>query len=1286
MDELSVGAKIAQCLVQDSAILTRQWRTLLHQSSPQDSPAWLRFMHQLDAAYAKMLQRAAAMPTQLEFPNLPILTARQTIEQAIVQHQVVIIAGSTGSGKSTQLAKLCLALGQGRRGWIGHTQPRRIAARSIAAQVAKELNCPVGDKVGYKIRFHEKVAPSSYIKLMTDGILLQELENDQALRRYDTLIIDEAHEHSLNIDFILGYLKKLLSRRPDLKIIITSATIETEKLSQFFHGAPIIDIPGKLYPIELNYLPVPQHEDRGQHLINTVLEINRQGPGDILVFLSGEREIIQTAKKLNEQVGLNCDVIMLYARLNWQAQRQVFQSHTRRRVILATNIAETSLTVPNIVYVIDNGLARISRYSYRSKIQQLLIEPISQASCQQRSGRCGRVAPGICYRLFSEEDYLTRDLYTQPEILRTHLASVLLKMHALQLGPVADFPFLDKPDPRYLKDAQLLLTQLEALSGTQLTAIGQAMARLPIEPKLARVMLAAAKLHCLTEIMVIISGISIQDPRERLVNFKAQADLAHRQFQDPRSDFISLWRLWTEFKRQQQALSQRGLQKYCQQNYLSLTRLLEWQDIEQQLTSYAKKLALPFNSSAASYNEIHQALLSGFATTIGLKDEDPNYYLGPRGIKFKIFPGSGVLKKKPKWLVSFALIQTKTVYAHTVAAIEPQWLEQFVPHLIKKSYFEPHWVQALHQVSAYEKVMLFGLPIIAKRRVNYGPIDPRVAQQIFIDEALVNARVSVKLDFLTHNLQLIEKIQALEARTRCHDLLIAADQLAVLYAEQLPANIYNLAQLKQWLALQPGKPLHFSQAQLLNQALSAEFAQQYPTTLLNNRLSLNLKYHYAVEDERDGVTVELPVTLLNHVSAKEFTWLIPGWLAEKVTLLLKKMPKEYRRNLPPLPQLTQAALSQIQLSQGTLQEALAQFLSKNYQVSKPWLESELALDLPPYLLMRFAVYDEAQQCIASGRSLAQLKAKVKAQYPDLAPESVCTNIPELAVLTQQWCFGELPAQVCQVKAQREVIDYPALVDHQTGVQLELFPSMEQATAAHQLGLTRLLYLNCTQTVNYLRKHLVHAKEIKQRTPFKEPAPPIIEQIIWAALYWTVVLPQPLAYSKAEFNAYLADGSQALIKQANFIATQVMATLRLYSELKLVSQRLQRNAPPWLNQILAEVTAQQLQLMGPEFVQQTPYTWLKRLPIYFKGMLIRLDKAVQNPAQAQSLTAKWLPWQQKWQTFNAQYESLTRLQQQKLAHIGWLLEEYKISLFAQQLGTCESVSPKKIQRLFNLVHS
>ncbi|BCK24580.1 hypothetical protein VCSRO63_1437 [Vibrio cholerae] len=1045
----------------------------------------------LDIAQSMMVveQRKQQMP-KIEYPALlPVSQKRDDIAKAIAHHQVVIVAGETGSGKTTQLPKICAELGRGKYGLIGHTQPRRLAARSVANRIAEEMETELGGFVGYKVRFTDQISDQTQIKLMTDGILLAEIQNDRFLNQYDTIIIDEAHERSLNIDFILGYLKQLLPRRPDLKVIITSATIDPERFSKHFSNAPIIEVSGRTYPVEVRYRPLAgdddSESDRDQleGIFQAVDELCDEGLGDILIFMNGEREIRDTADALSKRNLRDTEIVPLYARLSAGEQNKIFQPHAGRRIVLATNVAETSLTVPGIKYVIDPGTARISRYSYRTKVQRLPIEPISQASANQRKGRCGRTEEGICIRLYSEEDFLSRPEFTDPEILRTNLASVILQMTALGLGDIEAFPFVEAPDKRNIQDGVRLLEELGAINDQikdpkkRLTESGKQLARLPIDPRLARMVLEASKLGCLKEVMIIASALSIQDPRERPSDKPQSADDKHRRFNHEDSDFLTLVNLWHYIGQQQKALTSNQFRRQCKLDYLNYLRVREWQDVYTQLHQSTREMGFKLNDEPGSYHAVHSAILVGLLSHIGMKDQEKNEYHGARNARFNIFPASGLFKKQPKWVMSAELVETSKLWARVVAKIEPDWIEPLAKHLIKRSYSEPHWSKKNAAVMAYEKVMLYGIPIVPKRLVNYGTIDPVLSREIFIRSALVEGDWETKHAFFKQNRALLAEVEELEHKSRRRDILVDDEELFQFYDQRVGTEVVSGRHFDAWWKTASRKTpdlLSFEKEMLFKGDASHVTDLDYPNFWHQGNLKLKLSYQFEPGENSDGVTVHIPLPILNQVEPHGFDWQIPGLRHELVVSLIKSLPKTLRKNFVPAPNYADAFLARVTPFEMPLLDAMEKELRRMTGVTV--LREDWKLDqLPAHLKITYRAVDHRNRKLNESCDLHELKESLKEKVQETLSQVADDDIEQRDLHT--WSFGELPKVYQQKRGGFEVRAYPALVDKKDSVEIKLFETEQEQLSAMRAGQRRLILLNVPSPIKYLHANLPNKSKL-----------------------------------------------------------------------------------------------------------------------------------------------------------------------------------------------------------------
>ncbi|MCZ2523822.1 ATP-dependent RNA helicase HrpA [Streptomyces sp. HB2AG] len=1242
----------------------------------------------LDQAELRVEQRRAAVP-RITYPEaLPVSRKKDDILEAIRDNQVVIVAGETGSGKTTQIPKICLELGRGVRGLIGHTQPRRIAARTVADRVAEELGTPLGEAVGWKVRFTDHVGASTLVKLMTDGILLAELQQDRMLQQYDTIIIDEAHERSLNIDFILGYLKQLLPKRPDLKVVITSATIDPERFSRHFSDAPIIEMSGRTYPVEVRYRPVvdPDAEDpdpdRDQitAICDAVDELGREGPGDILVFLSGEREIRDTADALNKKNLRFTEVLPLYARLSSAEQHRVFQQHTGRRIVLATNVAETSLTVPGIRYVIDPGTARISRYSHRTKVQRLPIEPVSQASANQRKGRCGRTSDGICIRLYSEEDFLSRPEFTDPEILRTNLASVILQMTAAGLGDVSAFPFIDPPDPRNIKDGVQLLEELGALDPKEkdprkrLTPLGRKLSQLPVDPRLARMVLEADRNGCVREVMVIAAALSIQDPRERPADKQQAADEKHRRFADENSDFTAFLNLWKYLKEQQRELSSSAFRRMCRNEYLNFLRVREWQDIFQQLRQVARTMGIHLDDKDADPQRVTLSLLAGLLSHIGLKDTDKNEYLGARSAKFAVFPGSALFKKPPRWIMSAELVETSRLWARVNARIEPEWIEPLAGHLLKRTYSEPHWELKQAAVMAYERVTLYGVPIVAQRKVNYGRIDPEVSRELFIRHALVEGDWRTHHKFFHENRRLLGEVEELEHRARRRDILVDDETLFDFYDERIPEHVVSGAHFDSWWKkARHDSPdlLSFEKSMLINEKAGGVAAADYPDFWVQGPHRLRLTYQFEPGADADGVTVHVPLAILNQVVPDGFDWQIPGLREQLVTELIRSLPKPVRRNFVPAPNYAKAFLQRVEPGDEPLTAALGRELQRMAGFPVPEDVWDWA-KVPDHLRPTFRIVDDRRRRLAEDKDLEALKLRLRARTTAAISEAAAEKGIERGGLTS-WTVGTLPRTFEQRTRGNTMKAYPALVDEGSSVAVRLFDTEAEQRAAMWAGTRRLILLGAPSPAKFVQSKLDNRSKLTLGHNPHGSVQALLDDCVSAAADRLMAAAGGPAWDEAGFTA-LSGRVRAGLPDAT--AETVAVVLEVLKAAHAVEDRLRSTNSPVLLPALADLREQLAALIPPGFVTATGRRRLPSLVRYLVAMDRRLQKLPGDPARDRARMEKVHAMQ------DAHRELLDRLPKgrpvpEEVREIRWMIEELRVSYFAHALGTPQPVSDKRI---------
>ncbi len=1236
----------------------------------------------------------------IQYPeDLPVSACRREIAQAITDNQVVVICGETGSGKTTQLPKICLELGRGRQGMIGHTQPRRLAATSVAQRVAQELHTELGDWVGYQIRFGERTSQGTAIKLMTDGILLAETQRDPWLRRYDTIIIDEAHERSLNIDFLLGFLKRLLARRDDLKLIITSATIDAQRFAQHFgqggKPAPVIQVSGRLFPVELRYRPVraeqpaseigraDEERDLVDAVVDGVAECARHGAGDVLVFLPGEREIRECAEALRKQHPAGVLVLPLYARLSRAEQEQIFHPRSNlRRVVLATNVAETSLTVPGIRYVVDSGLARIKRYSWRSKVEQLRIEPISQASANQRAGRCGRLGPGVCVRLYAEEDFTQRPPFTDPEILRSSLAAVILRMKALRLDDVEAFPFVEPPTGRAIADGYQLLQELGALDEqNHLSAVGKSLAKLPVDPRVARMIFAAHEQQCLTEILVIASALSIQDPRDRPMQARDAADQAHALFRDKQSEFLAWLKLW-EWYRDQVAhkASQRKLVEQLRAKFLSPVRMREWHDTHVQLLTLAREQGWRLNQTPATREQIHLALLAGLLGNIGMKSDDANLYQGARDIRFAIHPGSALQKKAGRWVLAAELVETTRLYARCVAQIDPVWVEKAGVHLLKKAWSDPRWEKKAGQVVANERGTVYGLPVYTGRRVHFGRIDPKAAREIFIRDALVPGDIDSKLAFIAHNRRLIASIERLEHQSRRPDILVDDGLIYAFYDQQIPPEVCQAVSLEAWvgtLGREQAEGLKLSRNDLMQHDASGVTTEVFPRRLSWAGTDLAVDYHFEPGSPRDGMTLTVPLFALNQLDAGGCEWLVPGMLKDKVHLLLKSLPQKLRRRCVPLPDYA-AGFHERWFERAadpgmSLIEALIQDIWEQQQVRVSATDFKLET-LPAHLFMNFKVVDEHGRMLSGGRSLDQLRAEhgreAQASFQQLAArDRDAAQVLEHEGLTA-WTFGPLPELLEIRRGGQSLIGYPALRDRGESCDLDVFDDPQQARRVHAAGLRRLFRLALREQVRYLERNLPDLTRMAMLYMDLGSQQELRDQLIDAAIGQSC-LGEPWPENSDAFDQRCQDARARLTLLAQELAR---LTLLILQERAQLLKKLPQ-AKPW-PEAQQDIRQQLFALVGPRFIQDTPAEQLKHFPRYLKAAQVRIDKLREDPARDAKLMAEFSTLMVPWQRART---ALKGAPDAYLDAFRWQLEELRVALHAQALRTPFPVSVKRLQK-------
>ncbi|WP_226418530.1 ATP-dependent RNA helicase HrpA [Dechloromonas denitrificans] len=1294
------------CLSADYGRLRGMQRNLLRSTGEKRAKLQADFAALLERSQAGLAKRQAALPKPEFQADLPVNERRGEIAELIARHQVVIVCGETGSGKTTQLPKICLELGRGAAGLIGHTQPRRLAARSVATRLAQELKTQVGAGVGVKIRFQDRSSPDSWIKLMTDGILLAESQSDPYLSAYDTIIIDEAHERSLNIDFLLGYLKQLLPKRPDLKLIITSATIDAERFAAHFavgeQLAPVIEVSGRLYPVDVRYRPVADLEKKDDErdlydaIVDAADELSRLGSGDILVFLPGEREIREAAEALRKHAlarpGLSSahapEILPLFSRLSAGEQDRIFKpSGSQRRIVLATNVAETSLTVPGIRYVIDSGLARVKRYSYRNKVEQLQIESISQAAARQRAGRCGRVAAGVCIRLYDELDFNARSPFTDPEILRSSLAGVILRMKSLRLTDVESFPFIEPPPPKAIADGYALLQELGALDEENvLTPIGQSLAKLPLDPRIGRMLVAARDLGCLKEVMVIAAGLSAQDPRERPQERQQAADEKHKLFADEKSEFLSWWKLWNWFQNAvEHKKTNKQLVDNCHAHFLSYLRLREWREVHGQLHAMVAELGWKENEIAGTFEAIHQALLSGLLGNIGCKSDESGYYLGARGIRYLIHPSSPLQKKAGKWIMAAEITETTRLFGRCVARIEADWLEKVGAHLIKRQYFDPHWEKKSMQVAAWERTTLYGVVINPKRRIHYGPMAPAEAREIFIRQGLVGEEIdeafAKRWPFYQHNQKQIRDIERLEHKQRRQDVLVDDELIFAFYDHLIPEGIHNGATFDHWrkeAERDNAQLLFLAKDDLMRHSAAGVTTEAFPHHLKVGGVEYALTYHFEPGSPRDGVTLTLPLAQLNQIPAGRLEWLVPGLLKEKLVQLIKTLPQKIRAKLVPVPEFVEEFMAAVagndkKMGLGLIPPLIDYILEARGLNARGWAVTPDAFRpdaLPAHFSMNYKLIDEHGRQLDMNRSLMQLRAdwgrEAKQEFAELH------ETPSEYTKLTDWTFGELPELMEVPVAGQTVLGYPALTDEGETVSLKVFDSAEEAAAVHRAGLLRLFMLQCREQVKYFDKNVPGLSQMAMQYMALGSNDDLKRQII-DLTFERACLNEPLPTTPAAFTSRCAESKarlglvmQEVCRMVGTVLTEWQAVVKKLPAFKVHAAAVQ------------DVEAQLKRLMGKRFVLDTPIERLQHYPRYLKGIQVRLDKLKADPARDARLMAEYAPL---WTNYERRAIQLAKLgaADPQIEQFRWLLEELRISLFAQELRTPVPVSVKRLQK-------
>lgn len=1281
---------LAECQVSDLHRFRRRLYQARKSTSDQSKQSKLQSLEaDIVKSKSRCEAREQAIPKSIQYPeNLPFSAKAEEIVEQLKNHQVLVVAGDTGSGKTTQLPKICLQAGFGRRGLIGHTQPRRLAASSVANRVAEELGVKLGEGVGYQVRFTEKLSATSFLKVMTDGILLAEIQQDRFLNKYEVLIIDEAHERSLNIDFLLGFLKQLLKKRPELKLVITSATIDLEKFSSHFNDAPIISVSGRTYPVEVRYAPLLKTNDSGatadpfsEGIIDAVKAIQAEDrerggiSGDILVFLATERDIRETAQLLRKQRFKDTEILPLYARLRHSEQVKIFQSHRGRRIVLSTNVAETSITVPGINYVIDTGLARISRYSLQNKVQRLPIESVSQASANQRKGRCGRLADGICIRLYSEQDFDSRPLFTDPEILRTNLASVILRMQHLRLGEVESFPFLETPERKAINEGFKLLIELNALnSKRELTKAGRQMAMLPVDPRYARMLITAHTERCLNEMLIIVSAMSIQDPRESGAENRQQAAERQAEFQHPDSDFMVLVNIWNEFESQRQELTQGQLRKYCKQRHLSYIRMREWREVHRQLLLSSQQLGLLVNKQKAEYAAIHKSIISGSLNQVAVRHEGKQFQ-GNRNKRFSLFPGSTLSGKAAKWIVTGDLIETSQTFASSAAKIQPEWIEEKALHLVKREHFNPHWSKKRQQVMVNEKVILYGLVIIESKSVGLSNIDATAAREIFIREALIPEQLDFDPSFMKHNRELLGELEKQEEKIRRPDYFVSERDLVRFYEERIPDHVASTISLRKWLKGQDDtelQKLNMSLESLLGEQDSTNRELEFPDQAPLKHNKLEIEYKFEPGDSRDGATIQVPLAILSQLTQADVDWAVPGIIREKCVALIKGLPKSLRKNFIPVNSFVDQILPRMIPGEGDLIFTLVSQIKLDRKLA---IDSQIfaAVELPEHLKIKVSVLDGDGKELALDDNIANLKEELlKGQERHetvLVTDESIHPIEEAGLL--DWTIAPLPEQI-EIGDSLVLVRYPALVDCNDSVTVKLFPELGEAVQSYQDGLVRLFMLRTSQQKRML---------LKQFSQFEKShallLPTVLRQFsetaIHAAYRNAFEVDDTLARDRKEFEAQLNRGKQQLFDEAGKLERLLEKVIKDRFEISRIFPVLEESG---LKYVREDIERQLDELFSESFLRNTPRTWLQQYPRYLQAIRNRLEKAPHLGPRDKEHTEELRTF---WQRYTDLCDSGHMESAQEIDLLRWMIEEYRVSLFAQSLGTHLPVSAKRINK-------
>ncbi len=1278
--------KIPQCRMREQYLFRSQLSKLKQGSSQKTKNLFNKLQQDIDNSMNYVNKKRNNLSEITYNQDLPIYSHVEEISRLLNENQLIVVCGETGSGKTTQLPKICLAQGYGAKGLVGHTQPRRLAAKSIANRLAKELDMPLGKGVGYKIRHNDKTSDETYIKLMTDGVLLAEMQKDRWLNDYEVLIIDEAHERSLNIDFILGYLKRLLPKRPDLKVIITSATIDVEQFSEHFNDAPIIQVEGRTYPVEVRYRPLEDAADEEAATQNVlhdaITELGHVGLGDILVFLPGEREIHEMLTFLRKQSLSNTEILPLYSRLTSEGQSKIFKPHNKRHIILATNVAETSLTIPGISFVIDLGYAKISRYSYKSKIQRLPVEKISQAAANQRKGRCGRTHEGVCIRLYSEDDFEQRSCFTEPEILRTNLATVILQMKSMRLGDISDFPFITKPNQRYINDGLRLLTELSALDKQQeLTAIGKELSRLPVEPRFGRMLIAAKSYHCVNEILIIISALSILDPRERPLDEPGKADEAHKQFDHQYSDFLRYINLWQFYQKQSKQLSKNQLKKLCKTNYLSFNRMNEWQDIHRQLKDIVKELKYSMNSEAADYNNIHCAIIAGLLSHLAIKDDEKNY-LGARGSKLNIFPGSSQFKVMPKWIMSAEIAETSKLFARTVAKIDPKWVLKPAKHLVQRSYTEPHWDDKKQQITAYESISLYGLVIVAKQPVNFGKINSQEARKLFIEEAFINLKLNSDAKYYMHNKTLIENARLLEAKTRRQDKL---DESVVFefYDNKLPVNVCSLQTLDGWrkkIEKEDREYLFIQDNDLLKEEnLDDSIEHLFPDSIVIQKSELPITYNFSPESKDDGASLEVPIILLNKLDESIYHSIVPGLSKQRLTYLLKSLPKSIRKQFVPLPEFVDECEKNISYLNGNIVHGLIEFVFKTRGIKIKEKDFDVT-SIPEHLLLNIKIIDEEGSCIAEGRDVKAIKSDLAEKIDQLIDVTHQSEFERDNI--EVWDFPDLPVSYISKINDIEITLFPALLEKDDVISIKSFDVEAKAELSMRNGLNKLFQKYLRKDIKYVKKNLLDNKIAITLLNSGYSKEQLIQEIIYKTIEHSFIDKYSITRTKQGFDEILQREQIKFIASINEFMPLISDMFKQYQTILRLLRNLKSEN---LNLVKGDIQSQMDFLMPLGFIKNVPYKWLEKYPKYLSAIIYRIEKLDSSLKKDQQNLNKLLPYWSKYIEMDA-LQKKTENFDKNVFDYRWMIEEFRISLFAQEMKTNIKISPERLDKQLNIIRN